>query len=102
MSGVIQQTLGTTVMSEIAMNVIKVRFFNHSVTSYNIMITSHNTSQAVPHRLQNLKWPLGGPNKMVDGVWSFGRNRSLLQNKVFDLSSPSIRKVDDREPKRKG
>ena len=55
---------------------------------------------------QNLKWLLGGP-KQVDGVWKgvylkvFGRSRQLSQNKFFDPSTPSVRKVDNREKKEK-
>ena len=44
---------------------------------------------------------------MADGVWKvvypqvFGRSRHLLLNKFFDPSTPSMRKVDDGEKKRK-
>ena len=34
---------------------------------------------AMLHRLQNLKWPLGGP-KMADGVWSTPRFLGVLSN----------------------
>ena len=39
--------------------------------------------------------------KMASGVWKvvypkvFGRFRQLSQNKIFDLSTPSMRKVDN-------
>ena len=69
------------------------------------MINEYNTSLAAPgalahrlQRLQNPKWPPGGP-KMADGV--FGRSKQLLLNKFFDPSTPSMRKVDDGEKKRK-
>ena len=40
---------------------------------------------------------------MADGVYSevLGRSRQLSLNKFFDLSTPSMRKVDDGEEKRK-
>ena len=44
---------------------------------------------------------------MADGVWKgvqplvIGRSRQLSLNKVFDPSTPSMRKVDDGEKKRK-
>ena len=50
------------------LNLIKtsVLYIQHSKT------TKENTRLAVlgvlAHRMQNLKWPLGGP-KMADGVW---------------------------------
>ena len=50
---------------------------------------------ATPHRLQNPKWPPGGP-KMGDSVW---RCRQLSLNKFFDPSTPSMRKVGDGEKK---
>ena len=46
-----------------------------------------------PHRLQNPKWPPGGP-KMADGVWKrvyslvFGRFKQLALIKFFDPSTP--------------
>merc|ERR1711954_388923 len=50
------------------------------------------------HRLQNPKWPPGGP-KMADGVWKgvyvFGHSKQLSLNKFFDLSTPSMRKGRD-------
>ena len=33
--------------------------------------------------------------------WVFGRSRQLSLNKFFDPSTPSMRKVDDGEKKRK-
>ena len=47
-----------------------------------------------------------GP-KMADGVWKcvyplvFGHSRQLSQNKFFDSSTPSMRKGDDGEKKKK-
>ena len=42
---------------------------------------------------------------MADGVWVcphvFGHSKQLLLNKFFDLSTPSMRKVDDGEKKKK-
>ena len=44
---------------------------------------------------------------MADGVWKgvypkvFGRSCQLSQNKFFDPSAPSMRKVDDRKRKEK-
>ena len=44
---------------------------------------------------------------MPDGVWKgvnpwvFGRSKQLSLNKFFDPITPSMRKVDDREEKRK-
>ena len=71
----------------------------------------NNTSLAVKgalvhclHRLQNPKWPPGGP-KMSDGVGKgvypqvFGHSKQLSHNKFFDPSTPSMRK--DRDGKRK-
>ena len=60
---------------------------------------------ATPHRLQNQKWPPGGP-KMAAWVWKgdnpqiFGQSKQLLLNKFFDPSTPSMRKVDDGEKNR--
>merc|ERR1711954_502032 len=57
------------------------------------------------HRLSNPKWPPGGP-KMAEGVWKgvyplvLGHSKQLSLNKFFDLSTPSMRKVDDGEEKR--
>ena len=57
---------------------------------------------ATPHRLQNPKWLLGGP-KVADGVWKgvhsqvFWHSHQLLQNKFFDLSTPSTREGRNRE-----
>ena len=51
-----------------------------------------------PHRLQNPKWPPVGP-KMADGVFGHSKQHSL--NKFFDPSTPSMRKVDDGEEKKK-
>merc|ERR1711954_14089 len=59
-----------------------------------------------PHRLQNPKWPPGGP-KMADGVWKgvypkvFGRSKQLSLNKFFDQSTPSMRKGRDGEKREK-
>ena len=50
---------------------------------------------ATPHRLQNPKWPPGGP-KMADGVWKgvypqvFGHSKHLSLNKFSDPSTPSL------------
>ena len=57
---------------------------------------------AVPHHLQNPKWPPRGP-KMAEGVYPqvFGRSKQLSLNKFFDPSTPSMRKVDDGEKKKK-
>ena len=33
--------------------------------------------------------------------WVFGRSKQLLLNKFFDTSTPSMRKVNDGEKKRK-
>ena len=58
------------------------------------------------HRLQNPKWPPGG-SKMADGVWKgvypqvFGHSKQLSLNKFFDPSTPSMRKVDDGEKRKK-
>ena len=55
---------------------------------------------------KNPKWPPGGP-KMANGVCKlvhpqiFGRSCQLLLNRFCDLSTPSMRKVDDREKKGK-
>ena len=67
----------------------------------NDRVPTVNTILAAPgalaHRLQNSKWPIGGP-KMADGVWKggylliFRRSGQLLLNKFFDPSTPSIRK----------
>ena len=44
---------------------------------------------------------------MADGVWKgvypwvFGHSKQLLLNEFFDLSTPSMRNVDDREKKKK-
>ena len=44
---------------------------------------------------------------MADGVWNgvylwvFWHSKQLSLNKFFDLSTPSMIKVDDREKKRK-
>ena len=57
---------------------------------------------ATPHRLQNPKWPPGGP-KMADGVWKgvqpkvIGHFKQLSLNKFFDTSTPSMRKGCDGE-----
>ena len=57
---------------------------------------------ATPYRLLNPKWPTGGP-KMANGVWKgvqflvIGRSDQLSLNKFFDWSTPSMRKVRDRE-----
>merc|ERR1711942_374612 len=57
---------------------------------------------ATPYRLQNPKWPPGGP-KMADRVWKgvypwvFGHSPQLLQKKFFDPRSRSMRKGCDRE-----
>ena len=62
--------------------------------------TSLAAKGALAHRLQNPKWPPGGP-KMADGVWKgvypwvFGRSKQLLLNKFYDSSTPSIRKLDN-------
>ena len=54
----------------------------------------------MPHRLQNPKWPPGGP-KMADGDWKgvyllvFGHSKQLSLNKFFDPSTPSMRKGRD-------
>ena len=60
---------------------------------------------ATPHRLQDPKWPPGGP-KMAEGVWKeFGHSRKLSLNKFFDPSTPSMRKGRDggkREEKKNG
>ena len=43
---------------------------------------------------------------MADGVWKgvypivFGRSHQLLLNKLFDTSTPSMKKVDDGEKKK--
>ena len=55
---------------------------------------------ATPHRLQNPKWPLGGPkmaNRVCKGVYPyiFGRSCKFLLNKIFDQSTPSMRKGRD-------
>ena len=39
--------------------------------------------------------------QMGSGVWIFGHSRKLLLNKFFDPSTPSVRKVNTREEKRK-
>ena len=71
-----------------------------------IQNTSLSAKGALAHRLQNPKWPPGGP-KMADGAgkgstpWIFGRSRQLSINNFFDPSAPSMRKVDDREKKKK-
>ena len=50
---------------------------------------------AMPHRLQNPKWPPGGP-KMAKGAWKgvyplvFGRSKQLMLKKFFDPSTPSL------------
>ena len=55
---------------------------------------------ATPQRLQNPKWPPGGP-KIAEGVWKgvylqvFGRSKQLSQNKFLDPSTPSMRKGRD-------
>ena len=55
---------------------------------------------ATPQCLQNPNLPLGG-RKMADRVWKsvhplvFGHSHQLLQNKFFDPSTPSMRKVDN-------
>ena len=62
---------------------------------------------ATPHRLQNPKWPPGGP-KMADGVWKgvypevLGHSKQLSSNKFFDPSTPSMRKGRDGGEKQKG
>ena len=62
---------------------------------------------AMPHRLQNPKWPPGGP-KMAEGVWKgvypqvFGYSKQLSLNKFFDPSIPSMRKGRDGEKKKGG
>ena len=67
---------------------------------------STRSPPAMPHRLQNPIWLPGGP-KMVNRVWKgvypwvFGRSKQLLLNKFFDPSTPSMRKVDDGEEKKK-
>ena len=44
---------------------------------------------------------------MADGVWKgvypqiFGRSKQLSPNKFFDPSTPSMRKVDDGEKKKR-
>ena len=44
---------------------------------------------------------------MADGVWKgfypevFGGSKQLSQNKFFDPSTPSMRKVDDGEEKKR-
>jgi len=61
---------------------------------------------ATPHRLQNPKWPPAGP-KMADGVWkgvhpsALGHSKQLSLNRFFDLRTPSMRKVDDGEKRKK-
>ena len=55
-------------------------------------------SPATPHRIQNPKWPPGGP-KIAKGVWKgvyllvFGCSKLL--NKFFDPNTPSMRKGRD-------
>ena len=52
-------------------------------------------SHCALHRLQNPKWPPGGP-KMTDGVWTgvyplvFGCSKQLSQNRFFDPTTPSL------------
>ena len=54
--------------------------------------------------MQNTKWLLGGP-KIPDRVWKgvhlkvLGRSCQLLLNTFFDVSTPSMRKVDDKGEK---
>ena len=55
-----------------------------------------NKSPGTPHRLQNPKWPPGGP-EMADG-----HSEQLLLNKFFDLSTPSMRKGCDGGKKKTG
>ena len=67
-----------------------------------------NTSLAVPgalahclQRLQNPKWPPGGP-KMAEGVWKgFWCSKQLLLNKFFGLSTPSMRKGNSGEQRKR-
>ena len=49
------------------------------------------------HRLQNPKWPPGGPI-MADGFWK-GHSKQLSLNKFFDPSTPSMRKGRGGEKK---
>ena len=60
----------------------------------------YNKKGALANRLQNPKWPPGGP-KMVEGVWKgvhpsvLGGSKQLLLNKFFDPTTPSMRKGRD-------
>ena len=62
---------------------------------------------ALALRLQRRNAAPPAKSKMADGVWKgvypqiFGHSKQLLLNKFFDPSTPSMRKVDDREKKRK-
>ena len=56
---------------------------------------------ATPHRLQNPKWPPGGP-KMAEGFWKgvyswvFGHSKQLSLNKFFDHHAlPTCSQVDN-------
>ena len=57
-------------------------------------------------RLQNPKWPPGGP-KMAEGVWKgvhpqvFGCSKQLSPNKFFYPSTPCMRKGRDGEKREK-
>ena len=70
-----------------------------------LIYKASNSLPATPQRLQNPKWPPGGP-KMADGVWKgvqpqvIGHFEPLLLNKFFDPSTPSMRKVRDGEEKK--
>ena len=61
---------------------------------------------ATLHHLENSKWPLGGP-KMANGVWKgvypyvFRHSKLLSLNKFFDPSTPSMRKGDSGEQRKK-
>ena len=57
---------------------------------------------ALAHRLQNPNGCKGAPKWLKGSGKVFGRSRQLLLNKGFDPNTPSMRKVDNEEEKKRG
>ena len=78
------------------------RKFQENDKMFNTSLVAKGALANSLQRLQNPKWPPGGP-KMAEGVWKgvypqvFGYSKQLSQNKFFDPSIPSMRKGRDGE-----